>query len=182
MNGKPSRRSRGTITIEDVARAAGVSAMTVSRVINQGKNVRDNRPAPRVLEGDRANSIIRRTPRRAASPLARRLHIGLLYANPSAAYLSQFLIGALACGPQAPASTWSSRPARSEDADEQARGHPPLRDQRRRRRDPAAAAVRIAADHGRAGRDRTSPVVTVAMGAPREDSLNVRIDDSRRRL
>ena len=38
---KPSRRSRGTTTIEDVARAAGVSAMTVSRVINGGQNVRE---------------------------------------------------------------------------------------------------------------------------------------------
>lgn len=38
---KPSRRSRGTVTIEDVARTAGVYAMTVSRVINKEKNVRD---------------------------------------------------------------------------------------------------------------------------------------------
>jgi transcriptional regulator with XRE-family HTH domain len=38
---KPSRRSRGTVTIEDVARAAGVSAMTVSRVINKEQNVRE---------------------------------------------------------------------------------------------------------------------------------------------
>jgi len=38
---KPSRRGRGVTTIEDVARASGVSAMTVSRVINQGKNVRE---------------------------------------------------------------------------------------------------------------------------------------------
>ena len=37
---KPGRRKRGAITIEDVARAAGVSAMTVSRVINQVKNVK----------------------------------------------------------------------------------------------------------------------------------------------
>src|SRR6266576_1144644 len=39
---RPSRRGRGAITIEDVARAAGVSAMTVSRVINQGRNVRES--------------------------------------------------------------------------------------------------------------------------------------------
>ena len=46
---KPSRRRRGATTIEDVARAAGVSAMTVSRVINQGKNVRESTRAA-VLE------------------------------------------------------------------------------------------------------------------------------------
>ena len=39
---KPSRRGRGATTIEDGARAAGVSAMTVSRVINKGKNVRES--------------------------------------------------------------------------------------------------------------------------------------------
>ena len=38
---KPSRRSGGSMTIEDVARAAGVSAMTVSRVINGGRHVRE---------------------------------------------------------------------------------------------------------------------------------------------
>ena len=38
---KASRRSRGSITIEDVAREAGVSAMTVSRVINKERNVRE---------------------------------------------------------------------------------------------------------------------------------------------
>ena len=38
---KISRRGRGSVTIEDVARAAGVSAMTVSRVINKERNVRE---------------------------------------------------------------------------------------------------------------------------------------------
>ena len=38
---KPSRRRRGLTTIDDVARLAGVSAMTVSRVVNGGKNVRE---------------------------------------------------------------------------------------------------------------------------------------------
>ena len=42
---KPTRRSRGIATIEDVARAAGVSAMTVSRVINGGKGVRETTSA-----------------------------------------------------------------------------------------------------------------------------------------
>ena len=46
---RPSRRSSGSVTIEDVAREAGVSAMTVSRVINKEKNVRD-KTRERVLE------------------------------------------------------------------------------------------------------------------------------------
>ena len=37
---RPTRRQRSALTIADVARAAGVSAMTVSRVINGESNVR----------------------------------------------------------------------------------------------------------------------------------------------
>jgi len=90
---KPSRRSRGSVTIEDVARAAGVSAMTVSRVINKEPNVRDE-TRQNVLETiERMNY----SPNTAARNLAagEATHIGLLYSNPSAAYLSQFLVGAL---------------------------------------------------------------------------------------
>ena len=90
---KPSRRRRGVTTIEDVARAAGVSAMTVSRVINHGQNVRETTRAS-VLE---AIERLRYSPNTAARSLAagQAAHIGLLYANPSAGYLAQFLIGAL---------------------------------------------------------------------------------------
>jgi len=85
-------RSRG-VTINEVARHAGVSPMTVSRVVNGGKYVReDTRKA--VLEAVRELNY-------APNPAARSLagvhgqRIGLLYANPSAAYLSEFLLGAL---------------------------------------------------------------------------------------
>src|SRR4249919_3012120 len=90
---RPSRRSRGSVTIEDVARIAGVSAMTVSRVINGEKNVRDTTRAA-VQE---AIDQLSYSPNTAARSLAagQATHIGLLYANPSAAYLSQFLVGAL---------------------------------------------------------------------------------------
>jgi LacI family transcriptional regulator len=67
--------------------------MTVSRVVNGGKYVReDTRKA--VLEAVRELNY-------APNPAARSLagvhgqRIGLLYANPSAAYLSEFLLGAL---------------------------------------------------------------------------------------
>ena len=88
-----TRRSRGTVTIEDVATAAGVSAMTVSRVINGGKNVRESTRAA-VLDAVQQLSY---SPNAAARSLAagEATHVGLLYANPSAVYVSQFLVGAL---------------------------------------------------------------------------------------
>src|SRR3712207_914143 len=90
---RASRRRRGSVTIEDVARAAGVSAMTVSRVINRERNVREETRASVVAAIER----MRYSPNAAARSLAAgdATHIGLLYSNPSAAYLSQFLVGAL---------------------------------------------------------------------------------------
>jgi len=90
---KPTREGRVAATIHDVARSAGVSPMTVSRVVNGEKNVREaTRTA--VLEAVRDLQY-------APNPAARSLagaggaRIGLLYSNPSAAYLSEFLLGAL---------------------------------------------------------------------------------------
>ncbi|HJP67667.1 MAG TPA: LacI family DNA-binding transcriptional regulator, partial [Sphingomicrobium sp.] len=96
---KPSRRSRGSITIEDVAREAGVSAMTVSRVINKEKNVREETRKAVLETIERLNY----SPNTAARNLAagEATHIGLLYSNPSAAYLSQFLVGALGAAREA---------------------------------------------------------------------------------
>ena len=171
--GKPSRRRRGVTTIEDVARAAGVSAMTVSRVINRGKNVRESTRAA-VLEAIEQLSY---SPNTAARSLAagQATHIGLLYANPSAAYLAQFLIGALHAARSAGVQLVIES-CESEDADEQAEVTrrfatsdvegvilPP----------PLSESQPIMAELDAMG----IPVVTVAMGAPREDSLNVRIDD-----
>lgn len=67
--------------------------MTVSRVINKKKNVRDD-TRETVLK---TIEKLRYTPNSAARNLAagEATHIGLLYSNPSAAYLSQFLVGAL---------------------------------------------------------------------------------------
>jgi LacI family transcriptional regulator len=90
---KPSRRGRGGVTIDDVARLAGVAPMTVSRVINREKNVRES-TREAVLKAVKALNY---TPNAAARSLAGAdaTHVGLLYSNPSAAYLSQFLVGAL---------------------------------------------------------------------------------------
>jgi LacI family transcriptional regulator len=170
---RPSRRSRGTVTIEDVARAAGVSAMTVSRVINKEKNVRDKTRA-RVLD---AVQRLRYSPNMAARSLAAgdATHIGLLYSNPSAAYLSQFLVGALDGARKAGAHLVIEACEGEEDSDQaQAARHistadvegvilPP----------PLSESVPILTELAKA----KMPVVTVAMGKLYENALNVRIDD-----
>jgi len=172
---KPSRRSRGSVTIEDVARASGVSAMTVSRVINREKNVREvTRKA--VLE---AVERLRYFPNTAARSLAAgdATHIGLLYSNPSAAYLSQFLVGALD-GARRAGCHLVIEACEAEDAKGQAEAArhiaqadvegvilpPPLSES-------VAILTELAASNTR--------VVTVAMGRLYENKLNVRIDDYR---
>ena len=91
---KPGRRGRQSPTIADVARAAGVSPMTVSRVVNGGPNVlaetRDRVHAAIAASGYVPNS--------AARSLAGGQHcrIALLHGNPSAAWLSELLVGSLA--------------------------------------------------------------------------------------
>ncbi|HYJ35066.1 MAG TPA: LacI family DNA-binding transcriptional regulator [Rhizomicrobium sp.] len=93
MPKKSGRRSGRVITIHDVAQHAGVSPMTVSRVINGESNVREETRA-RVAASVAA---LRYLPNQAARSLASAdaTHIGILYANPSANYLSEFLLGSL---------------------------------------------------------------------------------------
>lgn len=170
---KPSRRGRGATTIEDVARAAGVSAMTVSRVINKGKNVRESTRSA-VLD---AIGKLNYSPNTAARSLAagHAIHVGLIYGNPSAGYLAQFLIGALHAARSAGVHLVIES-CESEDAAEQAEVTrrfatsdvqgvvlPP----------PLSESQPIMAELDEMG----IPVVTVATDAPRDDSLNVRIDD-----
>ena len=147
--------------------------MTVSRVINGEPNVRDTtRDAVRD-----AIAALNYSPNTAARSLAagEATHIGLLYANPSAAYLSQFLIGALEAARRAGCHLIVEA-CESESADEQAEATrafatsnvegvilpPPLSESHAILAELDAAEI---------------PVVTVAMGFPRSDSLNVRIDD-----
>ena len=87
------RKASSVITIREVAAAAGVSTMTVSRVLNDDPNVRDTTRA-RVRT---AMTDLNYTPNAAAQSLAGadRILIGLLYSNPSASYLSEFLLGGL---------------------------------------------------------------------------------------
>ncbi|MGF7149953.1 LacI family transcriptional regulator [Sphingomonas zeicaulis] len=87
---KPVRAERGA-TIIDVAARAGVSPMTVSRVINGHEGVR-----PRTREAvQRAIDALAYTPNVAARSLvtSTELRIGIVYSNPSAAFMSDFLTG-----------------------------------------------------------------------------------------
>jgi len=81
------------VTVSDVARRAGVSPMTVSRVINGESNVRQStREAVR-----RAIEELDYSPNKAARSLASAQHIkvGLLYSNPSSTFLTPVMIGML---------------------------------------------------------------------------------------
>lgn len=91
---KKSIRLKGrAVTIDEVALRAGVSPMTVSRVVNGQGKVRDS-TRENVM---RAVRELDYTPNLAASSLAAARHtrIALIYTNPSSAYLSELLVGAL---------------------------------------------------------------------------------------
>jgi LacI family transcriptional regulator len=168
-----SRRSRKTATILDVASAAGVSSMTVSRVVNGAPNVREA-TRRRVLE---VIEQLNYSPNTAARSLAagHATHIGLFYANPSDAYLTQFLVGALdgarragchlvleVCeGDSADAQAEATRRFASTDV-EGVILPPPISEYEPVHAELAAAGI---------------PVVSVARGRPPAGTLNVGIDD-----
>lgn len=81
------------MTIHEVARKAGVSPMTVSRVINGEPNVRDDKRQI-VMQTIRELEYL---PNLAARSLAvaQNTRVTLIYANPSTAYLSELLVGVL---------------------------------------------------------------------------------------
>ena len=93
MAKKNARRSGKVVTIHDVARHAGVSPMTVSRVINSEANVREETRA-RVTASVKA---LRYSPNLAARSLASAgaMHIAIFFRNPSAGYLTELLLGSL---------------------------------------------------------------------------------------
>lgn len=87
------RKASSAVTIDDVAVHAGVSAMTVSRVINGHAGVREGNRA-RVLRSVRELDY---RPNLAACALAaaQSTCIALIYTNPSSSYLRELLVGAL---------------------------------------------------------------------------------------
>ena len=90
---KSARSQSGAPTIADVVAAAGFSPMTVSRVVNGEKGVRES------TRNSIHNAIakLNYSPNLAARTLsgADQIRIGLLYSNLSAAYLGCFLLGSL---------------------------------------------------------------------------------------
>lgn len=170
---RSTRRGQGSATVQDVAREAGVSAMTVSRVVNRGPNVREE---TRQIVLDAIEKLSYR-PNSAARALAvgEATQIGLLHSNPSAAYLSQFLIGALT-GARRAGSHLLLEPCEGESDAEQAEATrlfvsvdvrgvvlpPPLSE---------SVAVRDVLD------EAGIPWVAIAMGEHVPGTLNVRMDD-----
>lgn len=91
---RKQRRGAQGPTVADVARTAGVSPMTVSRVVNNDSKVLDSTKE----KVEAAIKLLGYVPNLAARSLAggRQCRIALLHSNPSAAYLSEFLVGSLA--------------------------------------------------------------------------------------
>jgi len=93
-NRQSLRRKRGhAVTIDEVAKLANVSPMTVSRVVNGHSKVRES-TRERVM---RAVQELGYAPNLAARALAAAAgtRIALIYTNPSAAFLSELLVGAM---------------------------------------------------------------------------------------
>ena len=169
---KTRSRVRAGVTIKDVARHAGVSPMTVSRVVNGSEYVSN---ATRAAV-QRAVRELHYSPNLAARNLAseRGERLGLLYGNPSSAYLSEFLVGALE------ASTRHGVQLVLEKCEPT-----PVASRRAVRRLLAGAVVGVllppplceaSAVRAELGAARL-PVVTVAAGRPAAETMCVRIDD-----
>lgn len=169
---KAARRGGDAVTISEVAARAAVSPMTVSRVINGQARVRDS-TRERVM---RAVRELGYTPNLAASALAaaRGTRIALIYTNPSSAYLSELLVGALRGAARTAAQlvvdSWDGLDAEAERKAARALAGnvagailPP----------PLCESRAVLAELGRAG----IPVVAIASGRSSRDICHVRIDD-----
>jgi len=168
------RRNANAVTIHDVARKAGVSPMTVSRVTHGEVSVRES-TRELVLSAIRELNY---SPNPAAQSLAgaQGTRIALIYSNPSMAYLSELLVGALEkagrMAVQLVVEKWDNVKAAAERAAARKLAGsvagvilPP----------PLCESVPITAELASAG----VPVVAVATGRFRANVCCVRIDDFR---
>jgi LacI family transcriptional regulator len=156
----------------DVAQRAGVSRMTVSRVLNhEGKVREETRQA--VLAAIRDLNF---QPNLTARNLvmAGELRIGVVYSNPSAAFMSDFLIGVFEEATSAGARLIL---VRGED------GSPPSSHELERLVRAGVQGVVLAPPLGESGMARDIlraaglPIAVVAAARPVADAINVRIDD-----
>jgi LacI family transcriptional regulator len=85
--------ARNVPTMSDVAQLAGVSPMTVSRVMNGKTTVRQSTRDKVAAAVAALNYAPNQEARRLAG--AKPIRVGFLYSNPSAGYLSEFLVGLL---------------------------------------------------------------------------------------
>ncbi|MBC2667302.1 LacI family DNA-binding transcriptional regulator [Novosphingobium flavum] len=173
MSTTRSRSQRNAPTIADVASHAGVSPMSVSRVINGETSVR-----PAIREKvEAAIAALNYAPSAAARQLAggEETRIALVHANPSSAYLYEFLTGSLdrasALNLQLTVEKLDEAAGPAEMIAHMRRGRvsgivlpPPLCES-----GPMLAALSAAG----------IPVVAVAAGVPRPDIASVSIDDFR---
>jgi LacI family transcriptional regulator len=162
---------RGQPTMADVAKLAGVSPMTVSRVMN-GKGLVRESTRRKVAE---AVAALNYTPNQEARNLAgsKPIRVGFLYSNPSAGYLSEFLVGLLSQSGLNNVQLFVEKCEAGQHEEEQTRHliengldgiilPPPLCD--------SEAVIACIADAG-------IPAVLVACGLPDERMGSVSIDD-----
>lgn len=166
-----SRRQHNVPTISDVAAHAGVSPMTVSRVINAKDSVR----AETRERVQAAIAALNYAPNVAARALAggEEIRIGLLHSNPSFAYLSAFIVGSLE------QASRSSVQLVVEKCDEAEEAHKVIDHLVRGRIDgiilppPLSDSPEILAAVEKAG----LPIVAVATASAPEWALSVCVDD-----
>jgi LacI family transcriptional regulator len=94
LKSKTSGEPGGNVTIHDVARHAGVSSMTVSRVINRNVNVREPL-RERVLASIKALNYSINVAAQSTRAGMGGVRIGILYSHPSASYLNEIMLGGL---------------------------------------------------------------------------------------
>ena len=167
---RTQRRRRNAVTMHEVAKHIGVSPMTVSRVLSGDANVRSEtrqRVEAAIKELGYSPNVAARNLAKAAS-----VHIGLLYTNPSAAYMNELLVGVLEqsshTGCQIVLEKCGARSERTVIEKLMRDGitgvilPPPLSDSK-----VALEALRAA----------KIPFIAVATGRPEADGLSVRIND-----
>jgi LacI family transcriptional regulator len=156
----------------DVAHIAGVSRMTVSRVVNDGDKVREETRAAVLAAIRQLNFEPNQTARNLV--MAGELRIGVIYSNPSAAFMSDFLVGVFEEATNAGARLIMARGENSQA---------PSARELRKLLDSGVHGVVLAPPLGESAaaldilRAANLPIAVVAAARPTAEAINVRIDD-----